>query len=117
MNGFAGVDFNSASITPDALDHALHAMLRTGVTGCLPTLITAAEATLAARFAALDEAVARSRLGPIMVPGFHLEGPFLSPLDGCAGCHPPDAMVAPDSGLVERVAAGLRRLQIGRAHV
>ncbi len=84
-------------------------MLRTGVTTCLPTLITATESELAARFAALDAAVAGSRLGPLMVPGYHLEGPFLSPVDGYAGCHPPDAMVAPDAALVERLEAGLRR--------
>jgi N-acetylglucosamine-6-phosphate deacetylase len=109
VNGLAGVDFNSTTLTSGALDHALHAMLRTGVTTCLPTLITAGEATLAARFAALDAAVAGSRLGPLMVPGYHLEGPFLSPLDGYAGCHPPEAMVAPDHALVERIEAGLRR--------
>jgi len=30
VNGYAGVDFNSAALTPDALDHALHAMLQAG---------------------------------------------------------------------------------------
>ena len=109
MNGFAGVDFNSARLTADALDHALHAMLRTGVTRCLPTLITAPESVLAARLAALDTAVAESRLGPLMVPGYHLEGPFLSPRDGYAGCHDAAAMIAPDRRLVERIAMGLRR--------
>ena len=109
MNGFAGVDFNSARLTADALDHALHAMLRTGVTRCLPTLITAPESVLAARLAALDTAVAESRLGPLMVPGYHLEGPFLSPRDGYAGCHDAAAMIAPDRRLVERIATGLRR--------
>lgn len=109
MNGFAGVDFNSARLTADALDHALHAMLRTGVTRCLPTLITAPESVLAARLAALDTAVAESRLGPLMVPGYHLEGPFLSPRDGYAGCHDAAAMIAPDRRLIERIATGLRR--------
>jgi len=109
VNGFAGVDFNSARLTADALDHALHAMLRTGVTRCLPTLITAPESVLAARLAALDTAVAESRLGPLMVPGYHLEGPFLSPRDGYAGCHDAAAMIAPDRRLVERIAMGLRR--------
>ncbi|MBN9564360.1 MAG: amidohydrolase family protein [Alphaproteobacteria bacterium] len=109
VNGFAGVDFNSTALTPDALDHALDAMLRTGVTTCLPTLITASEAALAARLAALDAAVADSRLGPLMVPGYHLEGPFLSARDGYTGCHPPEAMVAPNAGLIERIEAGLRR--------
>ena len=109
VNGYAGVDFNDAALTPDALDHALHAMLQGGVATCLPTVITAPEADMAARLAALDHAVAASRLGPLMVPGFHLEGPFLNPAPGFAGCHPPDAMVAPDPALVLRLLAGLRR--------
>ena len=108
INGFAGVDFNDAGLTADALDHALEAMRRTGVTQCLPTLITATEAELTERFAALDRAVTRSRLGPRMVPGYHLEGPFLSPEPGFHGCHPRAAMVDPDPSLAERVTRGLR---------
>ena len=79
VNGYAGVDFNDPALDATALDHALNAMLRAGVTACLPTLITAPEPALAERFAALDRAVANSRLGKLMVPGFHLEGPFLNP--------------------------------------
>ena len=109
INGYAGVDFNDAALTAEALDHALAAMLRAGVTQCLPTLITAHEAELAARFAALDRAVAHSRLGPAMVPGYHLEGPFLSPEPGFHGCHPRDAMIPPETGLLERVTRGLAR--------
>jgi len=109
VNGYAGVDFNDEAITADALDHALHAMLGAGVTACLPTVITAPAAVLEARLRALDDAVARSRLGPLMVPGYHVEGPFLNPGAGFAGCHPPAAMLPPDPALVERWGAGLRR--------
>jgi N-acetylglucosamine-6-phosphate deacetylase len=107
VNGFAGVDFNSDALTPDALDHALHAMLRTGVTHCLPTLITAPETVLGARLHALDRAVRTGRLGPIMVAGIHLEGPFLNPAQGYAGCHPASAMLPPDPALLERIMAGV----------
>jgi len=109
VNGFAGVDFNDSGLEAAALDYALHAMLRTGVTTCLPTVITATEPDLAARLAALDRAVANSRFGPLMVPGFHLEGPFLNPGPGFSGCHPPDAMPPPDPGMLQRLTAGLRR--------
>ncbi|WP_201836896.1 N-acetylglucosamine-6-phosphate deacetylase [Microvirga zambiensis] len=109
VNGFAGIDFNSETIDADALDHALEAMLATGVATCLPTLITAPDDVLEARFAALDRAVAQSRLGPLMVPGYHLEGPFLNPGDGYAGCHPPGAMRAPDPTLIERLNRILAR--------
>lgn len=109
VNGFAGIDFNTRHLTADALDHALDAMLATGVTACLPTIITAHESELAERFASLDRAVAESRLGPLMCPGYHLEGPFLNPAPGYHGCHPPDAMGPGDPGLVGRLAAGLQR--------
>lgn len=109
VNGFGGVDFNTDDLTADALDHALEAMLATGVTACLPTIITALESELAARLVSLDAAVAASRLGPLMCPGYHLEGPFLNPAPGYCGCHPPDAMRPGDVDLVERLAAPLRR--------
>jgi N-acetylglucosamine-6-phosphate deacetylase len=109
VNGFAGVDFNTEMIDADQLDHALEAMLATGVTSCLPTLITAPADVLAARLAALDRAVARSRLGPVMVPGYHLEGPFLNPAEGYAGCHPANAMSIPDAALVEWLSRDLSR--------
>jgi len=109
VNGYAGVDFNDAALTGAALDHALAAMRADGVAACLPTLITAPVEVLAARFASLDRAVAASGLGASMVPGYHLEGPFLSPEPGYAGCHPPDAMVPPDPELVARLEAPLAR--------
>jgi N-acetylglucosamine-6-phosphate deacetylase len=109
VNGYAGVDFNDAALTADALDHALAAMRRSNVTTCLPTLITTDEATLTARLAALDAAVAHSRFGPSMVPGFHLEGPFLNPTPGYAGCHPAAAMILPDPAVLERMIRTLRR--------
>lgn len=109
VNGFAGVDFNSPHLTPAALDHALAAMAADGVRACLPTLITASPRQLAARLAALDRAVAASALGPAMVPGYHLEGPFLNPDPAFAGCHPRAAMRAPDSALLRRLENGLRR--------
>lgn len=109
VNGFAGIDFNDASITAAALDMALEAMRRTGVTACLPTLITAHEAELRERILALDAAVSASRLGPQMVPGYHIEGPFLNPADGFKGCHPAAAMRDPDASLYDRLGQGLSR--------
>jgi N-acetylglucosamine-6-phosphate deacetylase len=109
VNGYAGVDFNDAELTPARLDLALEAMLASGVTQCLPTLITAHPDELGARFAALDHAVNASRLGPLMVPGYHLEGPFLLAADGYSGCHPESAMGDPEIGLIDRLEGHLHR--------
>ena len=109
VNGFAGVDFNSGAITADELNHALEAMLATGVTTCLPTIITAYPDELEGRFRALDAAVAGSRLGASMCPGYHLEGPFLNPAAGYAGCHPPAAMTPADPALIARLQRAVAR--------
>ncbi|WMS42645.1 N-acetylglucosamine-6-phosphate deacetylase [Acuticoccus sp. MNP-M23] len=109
VNGYAGVDFNDPSIGPAAMDIALEAMRAAGVTGCLPTIITAHEGELVERFRALDAAVTGSRLGAEMVPGYHLEGPFLNPDDGYRGVHPAAAMGDPDIALVDTLEAGLSR--------
>lgn len=109
VNGYAGVDFNDPGIGPADLDRALEAMQASGVTGCLPTLITARREEMAERLVALDAAVSGSRLGRVMVPGYHLEGPFLNDAPGYRGCHPAEAMSDPDPAFITRIGAGLFR--------
>ncbi len=101
VNGFAGVDFNVPGLTADGMDRALAAMLTTGVTRCLPTLITNGRDQLIALLRALDAAVVDSTLGPLMVPGYHIEGPFLSPEDGYSGAHPESQMQRASLDLVQ----------------
>ncbi len=94
VNGFGGVDFLDAD--RDGYGRAGEALLETGVTAYLPTLITAPEARLVA---ALEEIPAAAR-GP-RVLGAHVEGPFLSARR--LGTHPPGARRDPDAGLLERL--------------
>jgi N-acetylglucosamine-6-phosphate deacetylase len=108
VNGFAGVDFNSPGLTSDSLQLSLEAMLATGVTACLPTIITGSETHLLTCLSALEKARNSSRLAKTMVAGYHLEGPFLSKLPGYSGCHPVEAMCAADPEMFLRLqqAAG-----------
>lgn len=96
VNGFAGVDFLGADA--DGYDAAGEALLDTGVTAYLPTLITSAEDDLVA---ALRAVPARSR-GP-RVLGVHLEGPFLSPAR--LGTHGQAGRRDPDPALLDRLLA------------
>lgn len=109
VNGYGGVDFNDASLTPELMDQALTAMLDDGVTGCLPTLITASKKDLRERIIALDYAVHESKLGLKMVPGYHLEGPFLNGEDGYIGCHPKYAACDPDMDLIVALENEIRK--------
>jgi N-acetylglucosamine-6-phosphate deacetylase len=81
VNGFAGVDFNEPC-TPEQLQHAIAAQRQTGVTQFLPTLITSS----AAHFASCAKAL--TDFSDPAIVGIHLEGPYISPLDGARGAHP-----------------------------
>jgi N-acetylglucosamine-6-phosphate deacetylase len=88
VNGFGGVDFNGPDLTADRVAEALERMARTGVTRCLPTLITSS----IDRFAASARVLAS--ISDPAIAGLHMEGPYVSPEDGARGAHP-RAHVAP----------------------
>ena len=82
VNGFGGIDFNAPDLTADRVDEALQRMRTTGVTRCLPTLITSAFEQFAASARVL------SRMTCPAMAGIHMEGPYVSPEDGARGAHP-----------------------------
>ncbi len=113
VNGFAGVDFNDPTITPEAFEGSLQRILSTGVTACLPTVITGSQEWQLKCFTNLEKARKRSPIAEAMVRGYHLEGPFLNPAEGFRGCHPPESMVHPTWDHFQRLqdsAGGMIRL-------
>ncbi len=95
VNGFGGVDFLDADAA--AYRRAGDALLETGVTAYLPTLITSPEEQV---LAAMRE-VPVDDLGRPRILGMHLEGPFLSP--NRLGTHEASARRDPDVALLERL--------------
>ncbi len=97
VNGFGGVDFLDADA--DGYRRAGKALLETGVTSYLPTLITSPEETLLASLAEVPSDEDHPR-----ILGVHLEGPFLSPRR--LGTHVGSARRDPDPALLERLLDG-----------
>jgi N-acetylglucosamine-6-phosphate deacetylase len=88
INGFAGVDFSGNDLSADGVMEATKAIWREGVTTFLPTLLTNSVENLVKNFAILEEVIRTNDLLRESIPGFHLEGPFISPEEGYRGCHP-----------------------------
>lgn len=91
INGYAGVDFNSDSLTPEGLHEACARLKREGV-GILLTLITEDLGVLEQRLRRIVRWRHEDPLVAEVIAGFHVEGPFISPVDGYRGAHPLDAV-------------------------
>jgi len=94
VNGFAGIDFLSAS-TAD-YERAGAALLEGGVTAFQPTFITAPEGAMIEALRAMPPNGTIPR-----VVGAHVEGPFLSPER--LGTHPREHRRDPDLALLDRL--------------
>jgi N-acetylglucosamine-6-phosphate deacetylase len=95
VNGFAGVDFNIPETPQRDIQRALDLILSTGVTRCLPTVITGPPDDMVNCLRNLAQARRELPLGHA-IAGFHVEGPHIAPEDGPRGAHPLDSVRPPD---------------------
>ncbi|MEO6003495.1 MAG: N-acetylglucosamine-6-phosphate deacetylase [Opitutus sp.] len=96
VNGFAGVDFQQPQLTSSALRVAVDSLRAHSVHRILLTLITDNLDRMAGQLARI-EAIRES--DPVLnetIVGYHLEGPYLSSVEGYHGAHPPQLMRSPD---------------------
>lgn len=86
-NGYYGINFADEFFTTERLKEATEFIWRDGVTSFVPTLVTNSHENFLRNFRILSKAAddAWFKGG---IPGFHLEGPYLSPEPGFFGCHP-----------------------------
>ena len=104
VNGFAGVDYNSAVALTDAsfeeIARSIRAVFSTGVTRFFPTVITGSPEDMLAALRNLARAREKIAEGPahegLAMEAFHVEGPHISPHDGPRGAHPARWVRPPD---------------------
>jgi len=110
INGYVGVDFSDQELTREQMLEVTRALWEEGVTTYFPTVITRDQERLEKSFSLLagtmdDEIMGKS------IPGFHLEGPYLSPVKGFRGAHPEEHIRLPDweefSSLQEAARGGI----------
>ena len=105
VNGFGGVDFQRDDLTAAQLRHAVDTLRRHRTAAILATLITDEIDALCRRFAQFERFCAADPAARAMIPGYHLEGPWLSPEQGYRGAHPAAPMHAPSIAEFDRLQA------------
>ncbi|QDV19837.1 N-acetylglucosamine-6-phosphate deacetylase [Gimesia panareensis] len=96
INGHGGIWFNKPDLTSDEVCQVLEKHYQYGITRLCPTLITSSYEAYVSGFSAIRQACEENEWVEQMVPGCHLEGPFISPIQGPRGAHPLDQVRAAD---------------------
>lgn len=105
VNGFAGVDFQAAGLSEGELLQAARGLALAGCTRFFLTLITAEWGDLMRRLRHLRSLRHGSARLRAAIAGWHLEGPFLSAVEGFHGTHEPALMRDPTPDLVTELRA------------
>jgi N-acetylglucosamine-6-phosphate deacetylase len=110
INGCQGIAFSSPTITVEQVRAVVDECRRHGIAGLLPTLVTNSNEVLLRGFKTLRRACESDSVVAAAVPGFHLEGPYISPDDGPRGAHVREHVRDPDPEEFRRLqdAAGGR---------
>ncbi|MFI5356085.1 MAG: N-acetylglucosamine-6-phosphate deacetylase [Opitutales bacterium] len=105
VNGFAGVDFQQPDLDQAALTQAVDGLLTHRTGRILFTLITDRIDSLCAKLANVERCRQRDPKLARVIAGYHIEGPYLSPLPGYHGAHDPALMKPPVIAEFERMQA------------
>ncbi len=115
INGYTGVDFSDQNLRTEDFIKATRALWKEGITSYLPTVITADGDMLRNSFTLLASASKDPEIAA-SIPGFHLEGPYISPEKGFRGAHWEKYIRKPDweefAGLQELSGSRIRLVTV-----
>jgi N-acetylglucosamine-6-phosphate deacetylase len=96
VNGFTGVNLSDAELKVEDVRFMNDRLHQEGIAAWCPTLVTAPFHQIEANLHTIAMACEFDPVLEAAIPGFHLEGPYISPEDGARGAHlrshvrPPD---------------------------
>lgn len=104
LNGAYGLDFSHPEMTAESFLQCAEKVLAAGVTRFLPTVITSDLSLYERNLPMMLRAIEHAGL-TYEIPGFHLEGPFISPVPGAVGAHDPNAVQTPSPAALDKLNA------------
>jgi len=116
INGYHSISFSESLLTEEKVKKIVEALWQEGITTFFPTLITNNPDIVLQNLKILSQSVKEPMIAHCM-PGFFLEGPYISPLDGFRGAHNAKWVRKPDWNefMSFYEAANKRIIQVGVA--
>lgn len=102
VNGYRGMDYSGDTLSIEDVRAVTRALLASGTTRHLPTIITNSQERIERNLATIASAVESDSMLRFAVPGIHVEGPFISSEDGPRGAHDPRFVRPPSVREIER---------------
>jgi len=102
VNGYRGVDFSQAGLTENTFTRACREMLESGATAFLATMITSADEVYAHNLPIMAKVLSKDEFQGQLL-GIHLEGPFISSVEGARGVHNPQCVRRPDISYLQHL--------------
>ncbi len=113
VNGYQGLDYSGGGLTAEQIMDLITLLAQAGTLRHMPTVITGSYEKTRANLAAIAEAVENAPAVKAAIAGIHLEGPYISGIDGARGAHSKEFVRDPDIGELNRwqqAAGGLIKL-------
>ncbi len=95
VNGYVGIEFSKPDLSVDDMLRVVREHRKNGVVSFMPTVITGSFESLNRSFGNLAKTLQNPEVA-YSVPGFHLEGPYISPVKGFYGAHRLEDVRKPD---------------------
>jgi N-acetylglucosamine-6-phosphate deacetylase len=96
VNGYMGMDFNNKTLNPELVKKTTEDLWKTGITKYFPTVITNSADQISYSLSVINKACSASSDVERSIGGIHLEGPFISSVEGPRGAHNANFVTAPD---------------------
>ncbi len=113
VNGFAGFDLNVTIVTAEDVCNMVRALWHVGTGFLCPTVVTASFENIGNSLCAIVDACNSDLAVAHSILGIHLEGPYISAIDGPRGAHPLKHVKEPDLDEFQRwqdIAEGMIRV-------
>jgi len=97
-NGYKGINFSSEDLTLDQIRTAIRELVKDGTIAFCPTLVTQSMDGYRRNLSLMAKAMRDPECARHIL-GIHMEGPFISPVEGARGAHPPQFIIKPSIDL------------------